>query len=76
MDFMPDVVWESLSPEQKQLVHEEHVAEARDHLETLMSKAELPEESKQRLRRMFPGTDKGGMKQAVNIEKRSLGGAR
>jgi hypothetical protein len=35
-----------------------------------MGEAGLPEEAKQRLRRAFPGTDKGGMKQAVAIEKR------
>jgi hypothetical protein len=32
--------------------------------------ATLPTESKERLRKAFPGTDMGGLKQAVNVEKR------
>ena len=70
MEIIPDDVWEKLPPAQKQQVREKHVAEARVHLETLMAEAGLPEEAKQRLRRAFPGTDRGGMKQAVAIEKR------
>jgi hypothetical protein len=30
----------------------------------------LPTEAKQRLRKAFPGTDLGGLKQAVKVEKR------
>jgi hypothetical protein len=65
-----DSSWEDLSPARKQRVHESQVAEARAYLETLMREVGLSEEVKQRLRKAFPGTDKGGMKQAVAIEKR------
>jgi hypothetical protein len=32
--------------------------------------ASLPTDAKERLRKAFPGTDLGGLKQAVNVEKR------
>jgi hypothetical protein len=70
MKIIPNEARAELSPEQKQHVHEIHLGEARAHLEKLMGEAGLLEESKQRLRRAFPGTDTGGMEQAVKIEKR------
>jgi hypothetical protein len=63
---------QDISQAEKDYLHSRNVAEARAHLETLMCEAGLPEESKQRLRRAFPGTDKGGMQTAVNIEKRMV----
>jgi hypothetical protein len=72
MKIIPSKDWAELSPEEKQRVHEAHVAEATAHLETLMGEAGLPEESKRRLRRAFPGTDKGGMRQAVILERRMV----
>ncbi len=63
---------QDISQADKDHVHSRNVAEARAHLETLMREAGLPEESKLRLRRAFPGTDKGGMRTAVNIERRMV----
>ena len=63
---------EDISQAEKDYLHSRNIAEARAHLETLMGEAGLPEKSRQRLRGAFPGTDKGGMEQAVNIEKRMV----
>jgi hypothetical protein len=61
-----------MTREEKEIRHRRNIAEAQTYLETLMGEAGLPEESKQRLRRAFPGTDKGGMRTAVTIEKRMV----
>ena len=62
----------TLSQAEKDYIHGQHVQEVRAHLETLMDAATLPEVSRERLRDAFRGTDKGGMKQAVNAEKRMV----
>ena len=64
---------ETLSQAEKDFIHGEHVGRARAYLETLMDDAKLPEVSRERLRDAFRGTDIGGMKQAVNTEKRLMG---
>jgi hypothetical protein len=59
-----------ISVAEKTFIRGEHVQDARAYLETLMDAAKLPEVSRERLRDAFRGADMGGMKQAVNIEKR------
>lgn len=67
----------------KTALHEEKLLHAQVQLEAKI--AALPTDAKERLRRAFPGTHIAGLREAVNVEKRTkqnrrvekiLGGAR
>lgn len=52
----------------KEALRQERVLKAQVELETKI--AGLPPDAKERLRKAFPGADLGGLKQAINVEKR------
>lgn len=60
-----------LSKEAKQAIAEKNRATRIIVREQLLSESGLSEESKTRLRKAFPGDDLGGLKQAINVERRN-----
>jgi len=74
MDFTEhihsDAEWAAMSPAQQQEVRNQQVAKAQGYLKHLMDKAGLFPEAQARLRKAFPGTNMGGAREAVKVEKR------
>ena len=63
-----------MQPDSKPLLHAQNIENARAYLETRMELADLPEESREKLRGIFRGRPhRQGMREAVNVEKRSNG---
>jgi hypothetical protein len=60
--------FERINSELKTEIHRLRLLMAQTELEERIQK--LPTEGKERLRKAFPGTDIGGLKEAVNVETR------
>jgi CHASE3 domain sensor protein len=63
--------FERINSELKTEIHRLRLLIAQTELEERIQK--LPQAAQERLRTAFPGTNIGGLKQAVNIEKRKAG---
>lgn len=61
---------EQLSKEARAAIHKAHVCTQQMKLERLLADSGLSNDAKARIRAAFPDSDLGGLKQAINTEKR------
>lgn len=62
---------EQLSKEARAAIHKAHVCTQQMKLERLLVESGLNDVAKDRIRKAFPDVDLGGLKQAINIERRN-----
>jgi hypothetical protein len=63
---------QQLSLEARRSIRQANIRRAQQELEKQLLLSGLPEESKARIRTAFTGTDLGGLRQALNVERRKV----